>query len=121
MSERASRRGFLHGLASLPLIGGSVTLVGNPTAVAAAPTLPLLVDYRQWLEGECRILDYELAAMVGIPVADARISMRPGDFHFPRDGRDWRTVPKPSTRADLVLATVGGPRQQGAFLSWSVR
>jgi len=28
------RRGFLRGLAALPLIGGGVTLIGNPTRAA---------------------------------------------------------------------------------------
>ena len=96
-------------------------LIGNPTAVAAAPTLALLVDYRSWLEGECRVLDAEVAERARIPIADVRLHVQPGNFHFPRDGTDWRTVPKPSTRAELVLATVGGPRQQATFLSWSVR
>lgn len=34
MSAATSRRGFLRGLTTLPLVGGSVALIGKPTAVA---------------------------------------------------------------------------------------
>ncbi len=37
MSAPSDRRGFLRGLATLPLIGGGVTLIGNPTRAAAEP------------------------------------------------------------------------------------
>ncbi len=48
----SDRRAFLRGLASLPLIGGGVTLIGNPTA-AAVPTTPQLLDaYNDWLDLE---------------------------------------------------------------------
>ena len=48
----SDRRAFLRGLASLPLIGGGVTLIGNPTA-AAVPTTPQLLDaYNEWLSLE---------------------------------------------------------------------
>ncbi|WP_158808440.1 hypothetical protein [Beijerinckia sp. L45] len=53
-----ARRTFLGRLATLPLIGGSVALIGNPTAVAEAVTLPLLDLYADWLAveyGECLI------------------------------------------------------------------
>ena len=38
MADLLARRGFLRQLAHLPLIGGGVTLLGNPTA-AAVPAL----------------------------------------------------------------------------------
>ena len=38
----ADRRTCLRGLASLPLIGGGVALIGNPTAAAVPITGPLL-------------------------------------------------------------------------------
>ncbi len=40
------RRGFLRGLVTLPLIGGGVTLIGNPTAAAEPVTKELLVNYQ---------------------------------------------------------------------------
>ena len=43
------RRAFLRGLATLPLIGGSVALIGNPTAAAVPATPELLADYADFL------------------------------------------------------------------------
>jgi len=37
MITAQNRRGFLRGLASLPLIGGGVTLIGQPTESTGAP------------------------------------------------------------------------------------
>ena len=48
----SDRRTFLRGLASLPLIGGSVTLIGNPTAAAVPVTDGLLDSYQAWLTYE---------------------------------------------------------------------
>ena len=42
MSDPLARRGFLRGLAHLLLIGGGVTLIGNPTAAAEPVTEELL-------------------------------------------------------------------------------
>lgn len=39
----SSRRGSLRGLTSLPLIGGGVSLIGRPTAVAEPLTRAALV------------------------------------------------------------------------------
>ncbi|WP_066922873.1 hypothetical protein [Methylobacterium sp. CCH5-D2] len=47
-----ARRGFLRGLVSLPLIGGGVTLIGAPTAVAQPVTPGLLDAYADWLAVE---------------------------------------------------------------------
>ena len=53
------RRTFLRGLVSLPLIGGSVALIGNPTA-AAVPITPKLLDaYEEWLDLERSYLTWE--------------------------------------------------------------
>lgn len=50
----ADRRSFLRGLVSLPLIGGGVTLVGQPTA-AAVPVSSMLVErYALFLADEAR-------------------------------------------------------------------
>ena len=48
------RRSFLRGLASLPLIGGGVTLIGNPTAAAVPVTDALHARYVAWLAHEHR-------------------------------------------------------------------
>lgn len=53
------RRGFLRGLLTLPLIGGGVTLIGNPTAAAEPITDALLDSYDAWLEYERRHLQWQ--------------------------------------------------------------
>lgn len=52
----ASRRGFLRGLTTLPLIGGGVTLIGQPTAVAEPISRELLESYSAFLYFERRFL-----------------------------------------------------------------
>lgn len=113
-SSPTSRRGFLRGLTTLPLIGGSVALVGAPSAVAGAPSKRELVAYATFLEGERRMLRWELMQMLGLAVEDFKhISFTPGDYHFPQRG-SYLDVPTPSTRARLVLASVGAaPEPQG--------
>ncbi|MCJ2084338.1 hypothetical protein [Methylobacterium sp. J-090] len=53
------RRGFLRGLLTLPLIGGGVTIIGNPTAAAEPVTDALLDSYDAWLESERRWLQWQ--------------------------------------------------------------
>ena len=53
------RRGFLRNLVSLPLIGGGVTLIGNPTRAAEPITEQLLENYNTWLFYERRYLQLE--------------------------------------------------------------
>ena len=55
----SDRRTFLRGLASLPLIGGGVTLIGNPTAAAVPVTESLLETYNEWLDLERSWLQFE--------------------------------------------------------------
>ena len=50
------RRTFLGQLAGLPLIGGSVALIDQPTAVAEPITTPMLLQYANWLFYERRLL-----------------------------------------------------------------
>ena len=69
MSGRASRRGFLRGLTTLPLIGGGVTLIGSPVGAAEAPSRACLVSYLAWLHFEKRVVlstGTEVSAIVGI-------------------------------------------------------
>ena len=46
------RRDFLRGLASLPLIGGSVVLIGQPSAIAKSATVYFIGNYKTWLDRE---------------------------------------------------------------------
>ena len=58
----SGRRDFLRGLVSLPLIGGGVTLIGQPSAVAEPVTSDLLEAYKTWLFNEHRSLSGDMAA-----------------------------------------------------------
>ena len=63
--------------------------------------------YLEWLRMEARILQIEL-----FPELDQTRDFTPCNtfaksFHFPSDGRTWKDVPKPSTRAVTVLKAVG--------------
>ncbi|MDP4006923.1 hypothetical protein [Methylobacterium sp. NEAU K] len=60
MTGPASRRGFLRGLTALPLIGGGVTLIGAPSAVAEPITPRLLREYHDWLMFERSCLTREI-------------------------------------------------------------
>ena len=69
MSGPLARRGFLRGLAALPLVGGAVTLIGQPTAAAVLATPELLEAYRNWLHMERRMLAWEMAEGDAVPLA----------------------------------------------------
>ena len=106
MSESHNRRGFLRGLTTLPLIGGSVALIGSPTRVAAEPSTQDLLYYAQWLRMEHRLLARELEPALGYDFDRCRLHPTgTNEFHFPL-GQDWRTVPPPSTRAALVMSAI---------------
>lgn len=49
MDTSTARRGFLRGLTTLPLVGGSVALLGQPTEAAQPITPGLLATYSAWL------------------------------------------------------------------------
>ena len=113
----ADRRAFLRQLATLPLIGGSVALIGAPSAVAEPTTLPMLLQYANWLFYERRLLCHEICGAGGDWDAGQHLEdvdwIRPGrsgehfpDFHIPRD-KAWTDVPSPSTRAAVVMAASG--------------
>lgn len=111
------RRGFLAGLAKLPLVGGSVALLGQPSAVAEPVSEALLWSYKSWLHYEQRMLSYELAGHDRDRSKDiSRLFFMacPGaDWHFQwarkgmRGLSGWDDAPQPSTRAALVLSAVG--------------
>lgn len=109
--EPANRRLFLRALAALPMIGGGVTLIGDPTGVAASPSRDLLARYSEWLRIERDILHREM--FPGVDPAVARVLSDGGahasvvEFFVPDGFRSWRDAPQPSTRAALVLSAVG--------------
>lgn len=115
MAEVIQRRGFLRGLAALPLIGGGVTLIGAPTQAAILPSRELLERYRMWIAAEHAEVHAEMT----------RWNYPPDEFSNHRErltrewGRDLYHQPidelvdltvrsaRPSTRAAVVLAAVG--------------
>lgn len=113
MHNELPRRGFLRALASLPLIGGGVTLIGQPTAAAVPVTLDLFERYVAWLAcehaealvqlEELRYPDEPLLA------ADRRQWVRQPLFWFPDDpvARTNVLSTRPSTRAAVVLSAAG--------------
>ncbi len=104
MSPDHDRRGFLRGLATLPLIGGSVALIGSPTKVAIPVTRPMLVEYADRLLFEHHMTKHEI---YGGPVTDARAADLPL-FNMRRSWGDLVNT-APSTRAAVVLSAVGCP------------
>lgn len=55
------RRGFLARLAALPLVGGSVALIGQPSSVAGQATPEMIEAYKTWLALELRFLTWRMA------------------------------------------------------------
>ena len=112
----APRRAFLQGLATLPLIGGGVSLIGKPTAVAEPVTLDLLHTYKTWLLFEHRYLAGELAARPDIAAIMGGTEDQRA-YAFERTARlidvgdaarfHCHAAAQPSSRAALVLSTVG--------------
>ena len=63
LGDPMPRRRFLSGLASLPLIGGSIALLGRPHGVAEPVTMQILEAYKTWLHYEERSLSWEMAEL----------------------------------------------------------
>ncbi|MGQ3214663.1 hypothetical protein [Shinella sp.] len=87
------------------------------TTVTASEPQPLLAlndnerpdpreAYLEWLAMEARLLRIELYGEAWRDRETAPCNTAAQSFHFPHD-RTWQDVPPPSTRAELVLATVG--------------
>ncbi len=111
------RRDFLRGLATLPLIGGGLTLIGKPTSVAEPVTLRLLDAYKTWLHFERRAVAWEMAMLPDVVASYGgnRSSRFDGlDHHatmtdigdVPRFHQYDGSAPA-GARAALVLSTVG--------------
>ncbi|TWF46408.1 hypothetical protein [Neorhizobium alkalisoli] len=62
--------------------------------------------YAEWLWNELKFLNREMGydSTIGLYSPMGTIG---GDFHFPRDHRDWSDVPPPSTRAETILRVLG--------------
>ena len=103
------RRSFLRGLAALPLVGGAVTLIGQPTAAAVPATPRLLEAYRNWLHMERRMLAWELSEGDHHAFDVLMHQFRPNDagalFHD--------DASPPSTRAAVILSAAGVPLTGG--------
>lgn len=71
----SGRRTFLRGLVALPLIGGSIELIGAPRAVAEPLTVEMAEAYKTFLHYEYRFLIWDMAAN---PVHHMRRRLGPG-------------------------------------------
>ena len=112
------RRSFLRGLATLPLIGGSVALIGQPTAAAIPVTEGLLDSYEQWLDLERSFLRWQRYGL-GFYTAP-RAAHLECIWRDRETGRLWDTSlasgtgfnhqsPPPSKRAAVILSAAGVP------------
>ena len=116
MTASHDRRGFLRGLVSLPLIGGGLTLIGAPSAVAEPITTAMLRQYvgflgREFGEAHDELLRRDPSLMEPKSVLSA-VRGFVGDKHLFHTFADPTTdaivdATPPSTRAALVLSTVG--------------
>ena len=106
MSGPSNRRGFLRGLTTLPLVGGSVALIGAPSAVAEPVTPGMIATYMAWLHYEQRAIQSSVGMREGTFIP----CVNPGSsYHFPRDFDMDRFGLEAQLRAPLVLSTVGCP------------
>lgn len=103
-----NRRGFLRGLTTLPLVGGSVALIGNPVGAAEPPSEACLDSYLAWLHYEQRAVrharwpEFKRAGGVFIPANNA------GDNFHRFDPEGWKlSCQEAVARAPVVLAAVG--------------
>jgi len=94
-----SRRGFLRALAALPLLGGGVQLLGNPTAAAVPVSQALLNRYLTFLAKE------RIAARVELDLfGHADFYAREG--YFLADAKTW-------TRCAWWMETANDPEIEG--------
>jgi hypothetical protein len=124
-SSAPSRRGFLYGLTSLPLLGGALEVLGHPVAAATPVTPALMRRYRDFLSRELLTAHAEIDQMLAPwrhfgpqrmerwDLADpATFVDRIGPVTFVcAEGPATQAVAlrPPSTRAALVLSAAGVP------------
>lgn len=106
MSKIIQHRGFLRGLTALPLIGGSVSLIGNPTKADVPVSWDLLENYNTWLDMERRHLAWERAAR---DRAKFDMLMRYVYLDNPAAAFHGRDNDSPSSRAAVILTAAGCP------------
>ena len=118
----ASRRGFLRGLTLLPLVGGSVALIGAPSAVAGVPSPECVETYLAWLHYEQRAVHDAHFGGPGALVNGKPRLLIPQDnpgaaFHFADTYGDagwWgRVGAEAIARAPVVLAAAGCDWREG--------
>ena len=118
----ADRRSFLRGLVTLPLIGGSVTLLGNPTAPAVPVTDALMQRYFDWLAIELGEVMMEREGHRALPGhADLAIDYRRewcrqnSTLNPDPTSERFRLLPMvpPSSRAAVILSAAGVPLSGG--------
>ncbi|MGY2052243.1 hypothetical protein [Methylobacterium sp. JK268] len=108
MSAPASRRGILRGLATLPLIGGGVTLIGRPTAAAVPVTGGMLATYTAWLHFELRAASEAFSAPYAPHAKGFIPCMNPGALWH--DFGDWEgEKQRARLRAPVILSAAGVP------------
>ena len=102
MSGPASRRGFLRGLTTLPLIGGSVTLIGSPTAAAVPVTGGVVATYLAWLHFEQRYVAWGANCRDYVPLINPGAVFHQRNREHPNDAARAAIQ-----RAPIVLAAAG--------------
>ena len=112
LDHASPRRAFLRGLVTLPLIGGAVTLIGNPVRADGVPAPALLERYVAWLANEHAAAAFELDggplwSYAGWSWDRLRYRAPLGWFPDAPDVEAHVLATKPSTRAALVLSAVG--------------
>ena len=113
----SDRRTFLRGLATLPLIGGSVAVIGNPTRAAVPITDALLSRYDRWLDLERSRLRFEMFSRWSYMAPEHPIEVifydRRTDKAFNQHAIEMPGVDFDHTgasgRAAVVLSAVGCP------------
>lgn len=117
MNGPFSRRGFLRGLTTLPLIGGSVSLLGAPTAAAEPISRNLLLAYSEWLRVERNRVHEELFALCERPdlveFSAMPMTLEPGNRFYVPPRPEMHLPGAASTRAAIVLSAVGADWRGG--------
>ena len=101
-NDANSRRGFLRSLTTLPLIGGSVALIGSPTAAAVPVTGGMVATYLAWLHFEQRYVAWGANCRDYIPMVNHGATFHGRSGTHPND--DARAAIQ---RAPVILAAAG--------------
>lgn len=114
----SDRRAFLRGLAALPLVGGSVALIGQPSAVAVPATIACLEAYKTFLIRELRVLAWDLADLPHYRswLSSDRVKRSEMLEQIQLCGgyREGFGDERPASRAALVLSAVGASWREDA-------